>query len=247
MHGLDIQPPSRETLVSIVTAQLGAEAAEHSTAIIEAFLDRREHGDLATDQLLNAIYLATSGSRPVGETRDRLLSRLLRTLELGSLRMIERLLEILSASAEAPDAAELADALWLATHIPESSAQVTSGAGDGACAGRPGARSRFAGTPAERLRAASPQASVHLTEPERPEAPGLDGDGQATGILASAPAVPAIAGAAAIDAFPSARCACGWSQAAAPWWTRGRRPSDRSDRAMGPPADAPGIPSGASP
>ena len=140
---LDIQPPSRETLVSIVTAQLGAEAAEHSTAIIEAFLDRREHGDLATDQLLNAIYLATSGSRPVGETRDRLLSRLLRTLDLGSLRMIERLLEILSASAEAPDAAELADALWLATHIPESSAQVTSGAGDGACAGRPGARSRF--------------------------------------------------------------------------------------------------------
>jgi MoxR-like ATPase len=78
---LDIQPPDREGLVSIVTAQLGAEAAERSAEIIETFLLRREQGDLATDQLLNAIYLATSGSRPQGETRDRLLSRLLRTLD----------------------------------------------------------------------------------------------------------------------------------------------------------------------
>lgn len=78
---LDIQPPGREALVSIVTAQLGAEAAERSSVIIEAFLDRRERGDLATDQLLNAIYLATSGSRPGSETRDRLLDRLLRTLD----------------------------------------------------------------------------------------------------------------------------------------------------------------------
>jgi MoxR-like ATPase len=78
---LDIQPPGKDALVSIVTAQLGPETAERSTAIIEAFLDRREHGDMATDQLLNAIYLAMSGSRPEGETRDRLVDRLLRTLD----------------------------------------------------------------------------------------------------------------------------------------------------------------------
>lgn len=78
---LDIQPPGRDALVSIVTAQLGTEAAERSTVIIEAFLDRRQRGDLATDQLLNAIYLAMSGSRPEGETRDRLLDRLLQTLD----------------------------------------------------------------------------------------------------------------------------------------------------------------------
>jgi MoxR-like ATPase len=78
---LDIQPPDRDGLVSIVTAQLGAEAAERSSDIIQAFLLRREHGDLATDQLLNAIYLAMSGSRPPGETRDRLLNRLLRSLD----------------------------------------------------------------------------------------------------------------------------------------------------------------------
>jgi MoxR-like ATPase len=78
---LDIQQPGRDALVSIVSAQLGAEAAEHSGELIEAFLDRRERGDLATDQLLNAIYLAMSGSRPPGEGRDRLVDRLLRTLD----------------------------------------------------------------------------------------------------------------------------------------------------------------------
>jgi MoxR-like ATPase len=78
---LDIQPPDREGLIGIVTAHLGAEAAERSTEIIQTFLDRRERGALATDQLLNAIYLAMSGSRPQGETRDRLLDRLLQTLD----------------------------------------------------------------------------------------------------------------------------------------------------------------------
>ena len=78
---LDIRPPDRDALVGIVTAHLGEEAAERSTVVIEDFLNRRERGDLATDQLLNAIYLATSGSRPEGESRDRLLDRLLRTLD----------------------------------------------------------------------------------------------------------------------------------------------------------------------
>ncbi len=83
---LDIQPPNRDALVSIITAQLGLEAAERSGTIIEAFLERRERGDLATDQLLNAIYLAGSGSRPQGESRDWLLRRLLRTLDSAELR-----------------------------------------------------------------------------------------------------------------------------------------------------------------
>ncbi len=78
---LDIQPPDREGLVSIVTAQLGPEAVERCTETIEEFLLRREQGNLATDQLLNAIYLATSGSRPLGEPRERLLNRLMRPLD----------------------------------------------------------------------------------------------------------------------------------------------------------------------
>lgn len=78
---LDIKEPDRAGLVSIVTAQLGAEAAARSEPLIETFLQRRAHGELATDQLLNAIYLAMSGSRPEGESRDRLIDRLLRTLD----------------------------------------------------------------------------------------------------------------------------------------------------------------------
>jgi MoxR-like ATPase len=78
---LDIRQPERDALVSIVTAQLGAEAAERCNQLIEDFLRRREKGDIATDQLLNAIYLAMSGSRPSPETRDRLTEKLLRTLE----------------------------------------------------------------------------------------------------------------------------------------------------------------------
>ena len=82
---LDIQPPGRDALVAIVTAHLGPEAAERSAEIIQAFFDRRDGGALATDQLLNAIYLAMSGSRPEGETRERLLGRLLRALDSGGL------------------------------------------------------------------------------------------------------------------------------------------------------------------
>jgi MoxR-like ATPase len=78
---LDIQLPDRDALVSIVTAQLGVEAAERSNQLIDDFLRRREKGDIATDQLLNAIYLALSGSRPQGETRERLIEKLLRTLD----------------------------------------------------------------------------------------------------------------------------------------------------------------------
>ncbi|HEY6787036.1 MAG TPA: MoxR family ATPase [Trebonia sp.] len=78
---LDIQPPDRDALVSIVTAQLGPEAAERSNQLIEDFLRRRQTGDIATDQLLNAIYLALSGSRQQGETRERLTDKLLRALD----------------------------------------------------------------------------------------------------------------------------------------------------------------------
>jgi hypothetical protein len=78
---LDIRPPDRDALVSIVTAQLGPEAAERSNQLIEDFLRRRQKGDIATDQLLNAIYLALSGSRHQRETRERLTEKLLRTLD----------------------------------------------------------------------------------------------------------------------------------------------------------------------
>ncbi len=75
---LDIKPPDRDRLASIVAAQLGAEAVAASDALIGEFLERRERGDLATDQLLNAIYIATSGSQPV---RERIIDSVLRPLD----------------------------------------------------------------------------------------------------------------------------------------------------------------------
>jgi MoxR-like ATPase len=55
---LEIPFPSHEMLMAIVTAHLGPELAMKAEDVIARFLERREYGDVATDQLLNAVYLA---------------------------------------------------------------------------------------------------------------------------------------------------------------------------------------------
>lgn len=79
---LTIQSPSREKLVRIVEAHLGAEAYEQAGALVDRFLERRERykGDLATDQLLNAIYLTTRGVDLLNRDREKLFEALLRHL-----------------------------------------------------------------------------------------------------------------------------------------------------------------------
>ncbi|WP_432986349.1 AAA family ATPase [Dactylosporangium sp. CA-233914] len=74
---LDMAPPSRDRLAEIIAAQLGEAALERSEEIIDRFLDRREKRDIATDQLLNAIYLATSAGngRPLAPEMERALLR----------------------------------------------------------------------------------------------------------------------------------------------------------------------------
>jgi MoxR-like ATPase len=57
---LDLPQPSRQELEKIVQAHLGDNIIEQAEKIIEQFLKRRNQGDLATDQLLNAIYILTS-------------------------------------------------------------------------------------------------------------------------------------------------------------------------------------------
>ncbi|ETR65646.1 MAG: AAA ATPase, partial [Candidatus Magnetoglobus multicellularis str. Araruama] len=57
---LDIAPPTPEKLQKIVDAHFGKQdenGSKERKRLIENFLNRREKGDLATDQLLNAIYL----------------------------------------------------------------------------------------------------------------------------------------------------------------------------------------------
>ena len=58
---LTMKEPTRDELISIVEAHLGAEVLSQATDIIDAFVQQRHGGDLATDQLLNAVYLASRG------------------------------------------------------------------------------------------------------------------------------------------------------------------------------------------
>ena len=72
---VDIAPPGREQLVAIITAHLGSEAFSQSQDLIDQFMRRRLDGDLATDQLLNAVFLTTSGLRPPADDWAELVLR----------------------------------------------------------------------------------------------------------------------------------------------------------------------------
>lgn len=76
---LDIKPPAKELLQEIVSTQLGGEAAR-ADALITDFLRRQEKGDLATDQLLNALFLVHQKEPPDKATRERLIDEIFRYL-----------------------------------------------------------------------------------------------------------------------------------------------------------------------
>jgi MoxR-like ATPase len=78
---LVIEPPDPQQLSEIVEAHLGRRAAMASTEVIDEFLERRRRGDLATDQLLNAIYLATSGARAPEQTLRELIEAIMHPLD----------------------------------------------------------------------------------------------------------------------------------------------------------------------
>ncbi len=81
---LDIQEPQQAELEKIVEAHLGGEALQSAGTLIGEFLKRRTRGDLATDQLLNALYLVTREHGPHGGDRDKLLAALWRYLNTES-------------------------------------------------------------------------------------------------------------------------------------------------------------------
>jgi MoxR-like ATPase len=76
---LNILPPDERKLERIVAAQLGEAALAEGQQLVERFVESRDRGDLATDQLLNAIYLTAAG-RPGPRSRERLIERLFRPL-----------------------------------------------------------------------------------------------------------------------------------------------------------------------
>jgi MoxR-like ATPase len=74
---LTLRPASPEKLARIVEAHLGADVADRCQDVIAEFLIRRDRGELAADQLLNAIFLRFSGLRPAGETPEKLADALM--------------------------------------------------------------------------------------------------------------------------------------------------------------------------
>jgi MoxR-like ATPase len=79
---LDMSEPDEDRLQQIVAAQLGEADAEEVTRRIQAFMARRKQGDMATDQLLNALYLVSQGQlSPQGKTREDLVAKLLERLD----------------------------------------------------------------------------------------------------------------------------------------------------------------------
>lgn len=54
---LELQPAREDELTEIVAAHLGGDLAASSLELVRRFLERRDAGTLANDQLLNAVYL----------------------------------------------------------------------------------------------------------------------------------------------------------------------------------------------
>ena len=82
---LDIEEPTPEKLAKIVSAHFGevdAKAKQRRDQLIQTFLKWRERGTLATDQLLNAIYLTTQGLEfdSAGGDKDHLVDTVLKSL-----------------------------------------------------------------------------------------------------------------------------------------------------------------------
>lgn len=78
---LELQPPGPSQLAEIIERHLGPELASDGRDLLSQFLTRRQEGDLAADQLLNAIYLTSHAARDQGSDRQRLATLLLPYLD----------------------------------------------------------------------------------------------------------------------------------------------------------------------
>ncbi|WP_406489682.1 MoxR family ATPase [Streptomyces phaeochromogenes] len=77
---LNVSPPREDQLAAMIAAHFRDQNGRHD-AMIRAFVERsRENGGLATDQLLNAIFLRTAGVREDDESWSELLDALWREL-----------------------------------------------------------------------------------------------------------------------------------------------------------------------
>jgi MoxR-like ATPase len=79
---LNIKEPDEKELEKIVEAHLGNDenVTKQANLLINEFVKKRQEGDLATDQLLNAIYLMTRKNAPLGQEKEDLIKQLLKIL-----------------------------------------------------------------------------------------------------------------------------------------------------------------------
>lgn len=78
---LELKPPTEEQLAAMVAAHLGEQALTDGAEYIERFLARDPGQVVATDQLLNALFLTQSAGGAEQVTRSRLADMLLRPLD----------------------------------------------------------------------------------------------------------------------------------------------------------------------
>jgi MoxR-like ATPase len=79
---LHLEAPRPEKLARIVRQRLGIDIEEHDEyqELVRSFVDRSADGDLATDQLLNAIQLRLSKAWTATDDRDRFLATVMQHL-----------------------------------------------------------------------------------------------------------------------------------------------------------------------
>ncbi|GGR31487.1 AAA family ATPase [Streptomyces roseolus] len=77
---LDVSPPREDQLAAMVTAHFQDHEGRHDRLVREFVERSRDHGGLAADQLLNAVYLRTAGVRGDDKAWDELLDALWRRL-----------------------------------------------------------------------------------------------------------------------------------------------------------------------
>jgi MoxR-like ATPase len=70
---LDIAPPNDSKLARIVKAHFGEDQAVAAERLIKDFVERRKKGDLAIDQLLNAVYMTMFHGKAPKELEDAIL------------------------------------------------------------------------------------------------------------------------------------------------------------------------------
>ncbi|MUN38427.1 AAA domain-containing protein [Actinomadura sp. NEAU-AAG5] len=82
---LTISPPTREQLANIVRARLGEEMENTGEDLLARFVERQQNGrELATDQLLNAVYFRFEAARRQGTCIEDVAEKLIEHLRTAT-------------------------------------------------------------------------------------------------------------------------------------------------------------------